>query len=410
MGEYSAALERLFMRTSNPKLGLERMTRLLDLISFDRAPMQIIQVVGTNGKGSTVAFIEAMLKKNGISCGLFTSPHLCCARERIRINGQMVSEEDFVWATNHVVQKEPDCDAASFFEVILAMAMALFQKNKVEVAILEAGLGGRLDATTATRPDILGISTIDFDHQNILGTTIGEIATQKIGAARSFQKVLTVAQSLEATVALEKASAQIGCHLQVAPHCDASINLFGSHQKINAGLAWALCYELGRTLNADACLAGLKEANWPGRFEIVDQALPTVLDGAHNPSGIRALTASLMSHPQFNNRPLVMVYGSLDGPNVESKITLLRESGLFFRRIFLHQSNNPRAAECAFLKTLFIRHGFLQEMLEPYSTWEEVQKQARPDAAIVVCGSLYSVGEIRGRLLSIPVDGRLPNF
>ncbi len=181
LSEYNSALSRLLARTSNPKLGLDRIRALLDLVGFDRSTMRIIQVVGTNGKGSTVAFTEAILRAHGITCGLFTSPHLCSARERVRINGEMISSEEFVRATNHVLAAaEKMSDEASFFECILALAMWTMKRHGVEVAIIEAGLGGRLDATTALDADVLGITSIGLDHQNILGDTLAAIARKKL--------------------------------------------------------------------------------------------------------------------------------------------------------------------------------------------------------------------------------------
>jgi dihydrofolate synthase/folylpolyglutamate synthase len=181
--EYYATLIRLLSLPTNPKLGLTRTTDLLRAIDFKPDSMKIIQVVGTNGKGSTVAFIESILQAHGIKSGLFTSPHLCCARERIRTNKEIISQEDFTRAAQVVFEAIHHLDdEPSFFESLLAMALWLFSYHKVSVAILEAGLGGRLDATTATNPDILGISMIDLDHQQILGNTIAQIAQEKIGA------------------------------------------------------------------------------------------------------------------------------------------------------------------------------------------------------------------------------------
>lgn len=179
-------MSKLYSRTTNPKLGLSRMVELLDAISFDRTSMKIIQVVGTNGKGSTVAFLESILHSAGISTGLFTSPHLITARERIRINKELISEDDFVYAARHILHcSEKLSDEASFFECILAMALWLFQQKGIKAVILEAGIGGRLDATTAVKPDILGVSMIDFDHQHILGTSVSAIAHEKIYAAHT---------------------------------------------------------------------------------------------------------------------------------------------------------------------------------------------------------------------------------
>lgn len=399
-------------KPTNPKLGLERISDLLRLIGFDRKALQIIQVVGTNGKGSTVAFMEAVLQHNGISTGLFTSPHLCTARERIRINGHMVDKRDFVAAAQFVLEKSKSlADEASFFECMLAMAMRLFQKARVRVAILEAGLGGRLDATTATKPDLLGVSMIDLDHQNILGMTITEIAAEKIAAARPGETVITVSQVSEVADVLSLAQPRVGFHFLRAPACELPLGLYGEHQKANAGLALALVEELGIKTVPKKTSSGLLAVNWPGRFEFIDGPSTIVLDGAHNPSGMLALMDCLKSHPQVSGRPLIVIYGSLHGVGVEEKVKILLNSGLDIVHVFLHQPKNGRAMLLSELRTLFVTHGFVEQKLHELTSWSEVMDKARQEAAaVVVCGSLYTVGEIRGELLSIDMDQKTPDF
>ncbi len=408
--EYCIALNKLLRRTSNPKLGLARARALLERVGFDRTSMRIIQVVGTNGKGSTVASIEALLRANGISCGLFTSPHLCSARERIRINGEMISERDFVRATEHVLSCAQSLeDEASFFECIFAMAMWLFQEYKVDVAILEAGLGGRLDATTAADADVLGITSIDLDHQNILGETHADIAREKISAARHCQPVVSVVQSDEAMAAINDVCATIGCSLSIAEESQHHPGLLGAHQRINAGLAEALVEKLG--IKCDDPEAALKKVNWPGRFEIIPHAIPIVIDGAHNPAGMQALVQCLKTYEPFSSQDLMVVYGSLGGANAETKIRVLKDSGLPIRHVFFHQSANARALNCDELARIFNESGFSKDQCSLFISMDQVKGAAlKAQAAIVVCGSLYSVGEIRGELLSIEIDRELPIF
>lgn len=410
--EYCLALQRVLQRTSNPKLGLARAKELLHLVGFERSSLKVIQVVGTNGKGSTVAFIEAILKERGVTCGLFTSPHLCTARERIRINGEMVSEIEFVEAADHVLAAaQQQSDDASFFECILAMAMWLFQKHGVQVAILEAGLGGRLDATTAVQADILGISSIDLDHQNILGSTLEQIAREKIGAARSGQMVVSVAQSNSVHKVLEDTALAQGFHLKRAGLSNLPLGLFGEHQRANAGLAHAIVKDLRLAINDEHVARGFRSVNWPGRFEVINNAATIVLDGAHNPAGIRALVKSLKAHEQFAQRPLVVVYGSLAGHNALQKIEEFLNRELALKHVYLHQPKNPRAMLTADLHELFVSSGFDAKKLASYDNMEAVKTQALTlGASIVVCGSLYTIGEIRGELLSIAIDGEAPNF
>lgn len=408
--EYCSALQQLLLRTSNPKLGLSRIRRLISLIGFDRSAMHIIQVVGTNGKGSTVAFVEAILREAGITCGLFTSPHLCTARERIRINGALIGEDEFVEAANHVFCAADQLhDEASFFECVLAMAMWTFQKHNVRVAILEAGLGGRLDATTALDADVLGVTSIDLDHQNVLGDTVEAIAQEKICAARREQQVFTVMQSEEVMSTLDRSAHDIGCQLKTALPTNFPLGLYGDHQLRNAGLALALVRSFD--IEESILRRGLLSVNWPGRFEIITRSVPFVLDGAHNPAGMRVLVDMLQHHETFKDRPLHIVYGSLSGHNVMPKIDALKKSRLHITRIYLHQPKNARALHREELREAFIRSGFHDAILHDYVSITDVERDAEPRSArVVVCGSLYSVGAIRSELCGIAMDRAVPNF
>lgn len=411
--EYCVLLSKLYSRTTNPKLGLSRMVELLDAISFDRSSMKIIQVVGTNGKGSTVAFIESILHSAGIPTGLFTSPHLITARERIRINKELISETDFIYAARHILRcSENLSDEASFFECILAMALWLFQQKGIKAVILEAGLGGRLDATTAVKPDILGVSMIDFDHQHILGTSVKAIAHEKIHAAHSGETVVTVKQSAEALSAIEQAQKDLGFTLVHAPSCaKEALALYGNHQKDNAGLAVALVKEVFPHLNVDAIQEGLLSVQWPGRFEIIHDDAIIVLDGAHNPSGIATLVKSLQEHPHFSRQRLVLVYGSLSGASVLAKIAGLLSSSLAISHVFLHAPRNPRALSHDELRALFEKQGLSASKLSVFSDWNAVVSLAKElDGRVVVCGSLYTIGEIRSEIMHIPMDNDMPNF
>lgn len=382
------------------------MTKLLALIGRT-SEMKIVQVVGTNGKGSTVAFVDAILRESGVSCGLFTSPHLCTARERIRINGAIVSEEEFSSAAREVLALTADfTDEPSFFECVLGMAMLLFKKHGVDVAILEAGLGGRLDATTATNADVLGVTMIDLDHQSILGDTVDAIAYEKIGAAHVGQRVVSVKQHPDAMRVLLQRAEELRLRFEFSSPLDKALGLYGAHQQMNAGLAVALVHALEVNVNDASVERGLRNVVWPGRFEIFGNV---VLDGAHNPSGIATLVESLGQHPSFAGRELIMVYGSLSGSNAGPKVAMIARMPRI-KQIFLHHPNNHRALSVAELRSLFAEY-FSRDCIHDFSSWAQVEACAREkNAAIVVCGSLYTVGEIRSEMLGIPMDEKQPNF
>lgn len=408
---YSNILQKLLNQCTNPKLGLVRMENLINQLKLPDHGQKIIQVVGTNGKGSTVAFIESVLIANGYTTGLFTSPHLCCARERIRINGHMISEDSFVKAALHIFEKIKDLDdQPSFFECMLGMALWLFAESKVQVAILESGLGGRLDATTATKPDILGISSIDLDHQHILGSSLEEITREKIAAARAGQQVISVEQKSEVSNEIIQEQKNIGFFLSWAPLCEAPLGLLGPHQKINAGLALKLIDMVGLKTSKKSNALGLLRVMWPGRFEIINQASPIILDGAHNTSGVKALCQALKADTRFAAADPIVVFGSLRGPNTLDKIIELLKN-LNPRHVFVHAPKNPRALSPDELTQVFLDQGYSSEKIANFSSWPEVLKRAALfKTYVLVCGSLYTVGEARGALLDIPMDGVTPNF
>jgi dihydrofolate synthase/folylpolyglutamate synthase len=409
---YQKALEKLLNRTSNPKLGLDRINDLLKATGFKAGQFKTVQIVGTNGKGSTAAFTESIVLAHGISCALFTSPHLSSARERIRINGLQVSEADFILATEEILVKATQLgDEASFFECILAMFMWLAAKAQVEVVIVEAGLGGRLDATTAIGAQVLGVSMIDFDHQNILGDTMEAIAREKILAAQPGQKVISVPQHPSADTVIREIKNTLGFELTQSKPASWPLGLQGEHQKHNAGLAIALVEALGLRMIPDRIKQGLLKVRWAGRYELVmKKGIKIIFDGAHNPSGINALSKALKADPSIKNQPLLLVYGSLTGATTQEKISLLTEKN-DFHHIFVHMSQNPRAERLENLECLFIEQGVDPEKLSNFSSWDEVIESAQESHSVVlVCGSLYTVGELRGQLLEIASDHLIPNF
>lgn len=409
--EYQQILTVLFAQNTNVKLGLSRIEELLKLTGFKKSSMCVIQVVGTNGKGSTVAFMESMLRENGISCGLFTSPHLCTARERIRINGEIISEADFIQAARQIWELGQGMkENPSFFECVLAMALWLFERAQVQVAILEAGIGGRLDATSAVGAEILGVSMIDLDHQKILGESIEAIAREKIHAARAHQTVITTYQQRSVQAIIEEARENIGFRLLKAEPTSLSLGLFGHHQKYNAGLALACLKELNLCLDEHKTHEGLKKVCWPGRFELVSQEPSILLDGAHNPSGIKTLTKALHSHKELSKKPVALVFGSLESPNTREKIALLLKD-LKISSVYLHRPNNNRAEGIEELRRLFKEEGYKEENLHTFADWPALIKEAKKkDEVVLVCGSLYTVGEARSAILGIPQDILQPNF
>jgi dihydrofolate synthase/folylpolyglutamate synthase len=276
-----------------------------------------IHVVGTNGKGSTSSYLSSISIAHGYKTGLYTSPHFISPRERIKIQGEMLSEDDWVCAANLVDEIAPDC-GLTYFEFLTCMAFVLFQKKGVDVAVMEAGLGGLYDATNVINPDITVFTPIGMDHENVLGKTLTAIATDKAGAMRSGGMCITAFQENEAQCVLDKTAHDIGAELKFPDDRDypegAHPKLMGAHQRSNAGLAcssWKyFCEKFNWDLNKDKVRAGLEEAFIPGRFQkiVMNSGMEMFLDGAHNIHAFRALESVIKS---FDIVPDHIIFGCM---------------------------------------------------------------------------------------------------
>jgi dihydrofolate synthase/folylpolyglutamate synthase len=272
------------------KLGLENTRRLIRALGINLAALKFIHVAGTNGKGSVCAMLDAICREAGLKTGLFTSPHLITFRERIRVNGELISEEDVAATLTAIRDLVSSWDhLPTFFEITTALALAHFQETRPDVAILETGLGGRLDATNVVTPLISVLTTIDFDHQRWLGDTIVEIAAEKAGIIKAGVPVVSAPQPEEAAAFIRHIAFQRGARLHFIkePMEDVHVALAGSHQRWNAALAVQALHQMGLAISLNAVTRGLGGVVWPGRFQQIEQRI--VLDGAHNPAGARCL-------------------------------------------------------------------------------------------------------------------------
>ncbi len=388
--------------------GLERIEALLDAIGRPERSFTIAQVGGTNGKGSISAMLAAILQAAGRRVGLYTSPHLRHYRERIRVDGRPISESDFVDGVEALGTQIARLDA-TVFEAGTALALDHFCRQRVDVAVLEVGLGGRLDATTVGSPRVVVIGPIDYDHQHELGDTLTLIAGEKAAIIRS-GVAFTACQDPEAEAVLERRAAEVavplvreGRELHVTPRgftldvqrvdlagpdwrmTDVACGLLGVYQPGNALLAAAAARELGA--DEAAIREGLRGARWPGRFQIFRRDPLTILDGAHNPAGARALAASLRAY--FPGRPVTFVLGILADKDAGGILEALRPLA---SRIVLTASTNPRAAAPAALRALLPG-----ACVETAGSPKEALARARPDAPdglVCVAGSLSLIGDV----------------
>ena len=394
--------------------GLERIEALLDAVGHPERAFTIAQVGGTNGKGSISAMLAAILQAAGRRVGLYTSPHLREYRERIRVDGRPITESDFVDGVEALGTLIARLDV-TVFEAGTALALDHFCRSRVDVAVLEVGLGGRLDATTVGRPAVVALGPIDYDHQLELGDTLTAIAGEKAAIIRSGVAV-SARQDPEAAVVLERRAREAcvpllreGHELHVTPRGfdltaqrldlrgpdwrldDAACGLLGVYQPGNALVAAAA----GRALGADegAIRVGLAGARWPGRFQIVRRDPVVILDGAHNPAGARALAASLRAY--FPGRPVTFVIGILADKDAGGILAALAPLAA---RIVFTASGNPRAAAPEALRAL-LPAGPGALPVELVAAPSEALARATAmagDGIVCVAGSLSLVGDVLG--------------
>ena len=390
------------LRNAGSALGLERMRELCARLSHPENASPCIHIAGTNGKGSTAAMIEAIQRAHGRKTGLYTSPHLIEIGERIQVNRQQVSTERVLQVAEEI---RPHYEALAakgvemtptFFEVITAVAFLEFKRAKVDVAILETGLGGRLDATNICQPLVTVITSIGLDHQDFLGDTIEAIAAEKAGIIKAgvpcvISKVPAAAEAVLVAQA-KKAGAPVHFVRDRFKSGLPKTSLAGEHQQWNAGAAWLAC-ELATGLPFDEhkIKAALCALNWGGRWQKLKlkDGRELIIDGSHNEEGVRA-TESLLAEL---NKPTVVV-GAL---GVERARALLSVVAKHAGEVILVAPAHERACTIAEIKTLVPRdyRGAVRS-----STVAELFPAAMECSAagqVVVMGSLYLVGEVLAR-------------
>jgi dihydrofolate synthase/folylpolyglutamate synthase len=415
---YGEAVGRLLALRGGEQVGmrpgLERIEALVEALGHPERRYVLVQVGGTNGKGSVSAMLAAMLKAAGRRTGLYTSPHLVSFRERIRIDGEPISEDGVVDGVDALATLVARLDA-SMFEAATALALDHFAREGVAVAVLEVGLGGRLDATTVGTPAASVVTRVDLDHQAVLGATLAEIAREKAAIIRSGVAV-TCAQAPEAAAVLEARAAAMGVPLWTAGRdlwvtvaeatlegqriscggrdwqiSDLDLPLLGTYQPENALLAVAAARALG--VPEAAVRAGLAVVQWPGRFHVLGGGPRLVLDGAHNAGGARALAASLAAYfPGERPTFVVGIYRDKDAPGILGALVPLAG------RLIVTASSNPRAASPATLAETARAWGATAEIAPTVA--DALRLASTPARPPVVCvtGSLSLIGEALAHL------------
>lgn len=388
--------ERMASVYSTGDYNLERMRRLLCALGNPERAFLSLHIAGTKGKGSTAHLAEAILREGGYRTGLYTSPHLVDMRERICLNGKWIGEADF---TRTMARMEPELRRLrpTYFETMTAAAFLYFAEQGVEYAVVEVGLGGRLDATNVIVPAACAITTIDYDHMDKLGNTLTLIAREKAGILKPGVPAVSSPQPPEARRVLDKVSRLLYPRFRVLSARQGVLKftvegrsygmpVLGEHQAANAATALALVEQSGARVDAAAVGRAFRKVRLPGRVERVGRRPTLIVDAAHNPVSARALKAALKAVPR---RRLVLVFGASADKDYRAMLrTLLPVTDL---AIFT-KSASSRAAATSDLLALAkgrpaVAAGSVARALAL------ARKSARPEDAIVVTGSFYVAGE-----------------
>lgn len=389
------------------KFGLANVTEALDRLGNPQDSLRIVHVAGTNGKGSTCAMIEAAARAAGLTTGLYTSPHLIEPTERIQINGIPVTRQQFVDAFEQVhavgitMETHP-----TYFETVTAMALLTFREAKIDLAVVEVGLGGRLDATNVVMPELTVITPVDFDHETFLGSSLEQIAGEKAGILKSDVPAVVAPQRPEAEAVISTKAHELNAPIDlVRPtelsniHMDARGNTFdfrgfnvtcplpGRHQTINAATATAALQHLNLSPE------GIAGTQWPGRLEIVGHRPEIILDGAHNPAGARALAAHIRNF--YAGRRVWIIYGAMRDKSVQEITEILFPLAT---TVVVTAPNFARALRPEALQQAS-DHPHIEFAENLKAALDIVKASAAPEDAVFITGSLYLVGEARSLLV-----------
>jgi dihydrofolate synthase/folylpolyglutamate synthase len=432
------ALGHELAQTAPHKFDLAHMRVLLEAMDHPERRFPSVLIAGTNGKGSTAATLASILRASGLKTGLYTSPHLVRINERIQLNGEAISDENFAalqesvdGIADRLVKRGELPWHPSFFEMMTAIAFEYFAQERVEMAVLEVGMGGRLDATNVVEPLVSVITDISLDHQKYLGNTVGEIAREKVGILRPGRAVVTLPQQPEANdvignTILEVGAVAVNAVPYVPPVSPGSTQylvpgtqtaslvyryplqvlgeeilvetpLVGRHQLRNVALAIASAVELNRQgfgrVTAKNIERGVRETRWPGRFQVI-AARPgwpeIVIDVAHNPAGAWALRSALSE--RHDDRPLIFVFGAMRDKAISEMTEILFPLA---ERVIATRPENPRAASPEEIRHAGARTGAEIEVEENVQkAVERARELASGGAVVVITGSIYLVGEV----------------
>jgi len=419
--------QMLRVRYNRDTFNLNRMRALLKKMGDPHKKIRAVHIAGTKGKGSTATMLAEMLHACGYKVGLYTSPHICDVRERIQVNGEKITQ---IALTRLICKVEPyiaqiSDDKPTFFEIFTAIAFCHFVAEKVDIAVVECGLGGRLDSTNVLKPAVCGLTSISLDHTQQLGDSLDKIAAEKAGIFKRDTPVVSVQQDPEAARVLRKAardtradlmftgediefsyriesSRRDGCHARVCLTTDRSrfehlpVPLLGEHQALNCGLALALLDQLklqGLKIDDAQAVKGLAGVYVPGRMELVHTDPRILVDGAHNAASIQALMRAIGQHIPYDS--MVVVFGCAADKDIGGMMAQIATGA--DKVIFTRVQDNPRAAKPQDLADVYEeKSGRVAQVTDNVREALRVALSAvsREDI-ICVCGSFYLVGEVK---------------
>ena len=395
-------------------LGLENITSLLEQLGNPQKEFPVVHIAGSNGKGSTSAFIFGILREAGYRTALYTSPHLNDFRERIRVNGSLVPKQAII-ETTEKIRRIYDPERTTFFEFTTAVAFDFIAKSKPDLAVIEVGLGGRLDATNTVEPIVTVITDISREHEDYLGTGIAAVAGEKAGVIKSAIPLITGAGRSEARkVILEAARNASATVKEFGKHFaakrtginvftyrseklildDVSLTMPGSHQMKNAALAIAVAEVIrdqGYKISETAIRDGIQKTVFPGRFEILRKRPDVIIDGAHTPEGMRLLKSTFRR--LYPGTKALLLLGMLKDKNYEVLVDIIAPIA---REVICVPPQGTRALDPEELAALSRKKGILANSVSDIAEgFEILVNQARENDVVLAAGSLYMIGPVR---------------
>jgi len=431
------------------KFGLRNITRLVSILGNPHKSFPSVHVAGTNGKGSTSAFIASLLKISGLKVGLFTSPHLVSFTERIRVNSEEITEHEVMSLTEEIRSKVVDF-SPTFFEVVTALAFLYFQRKRIDIAVIEVGMGGRLDATNILMPEVSVITCIDYDHREYLGDTLSEIAYEKAGIIKDSIPVVVSSQAPGVLEVIEAKAKEKNSEVYLYGRdfsavlkredpsgiCfdyfggdsfdihDLYLPLIGEHQMQNATVAIKAVELLSKKITPNSELRtpnfireGLKDVKWPGRLEMIQDNPPILIDGAHNPAAAVMLSRALVKNFLGIYKKIILILGIMGDKDIEG---IMKPLLPIASEIILTSPGYERAAPPAKLAGIAASLGFpevrvascVKDAIEMAIKIAECRMQnsecemrsteyeiipkyeiCNPKSLIVITGSFYTIGE-----------------